>query len=118
CSDILKALTARGIGLVYSEAGYRLRGEAPTWIQPDVSFRKVGSARPGPAEYFLGSPDLAVEIVSPSESASDLQRKIELLLKNGALAVWVIYPATFTVQVHLADGTGFTRTIGEMLDAP
>src|SRR5207237_382996 len=36
-------------------------------------------------------PDTAIEIVSPSESASDLERKIEAYLQAGTTEVWVIY---------------------------
>jgi Uma2 family endonuclease len=61
---------------------------------------------------------LAVEVVSPSESASDLQIKVQLYLQAGALAVWVIYPKTKTVEVHLPDGTSVTRTMADKLDAP
>jgi Uma2 family endonuclease len=37
--------------------------------------------------YFLGAPELAVEIVSPSEAARDLQRKVGLLLAGGSQMV-------------------------------
>jgi Uma2 family endonuclease len=68
--------------------------------------------------YFIGAPDLAVEVVSPSETARDLQRKVTLLLAGGSQMVWVVYPETQTVTVHLPDGTSSTRNIGDSLTAP
>jgi hypothetical protein len=51
---------------VFGEAGYKLSDA--TWIQPDVSFLTAERVRAtDPNGYFLGAPDLAVEIISPSE---------------------------------------------------
>lgn len=86
-------LQAGGTGEVYAEAGYQLTPDRRNWIQPDVSFLRTDRVRATPAaDYFIGAPDLAVEVVSPSESAADLNRKVALLLENGSLAVWVVYP--------------------------
>ncbi len=116
--ELLFPLQQRGIGSVYLEAGFKLSETPPTWIQPDASFLKIDRVRETAEDgYFLGAPELAVEIVSPSETAAMLQRKVELLLSNGGLAVWVIYPETRTVVVHLPDGTSFTRNPGEKLTA-
>jgi Uma2 family endonuclease len=58
---------------------------------------------------------LAVEVVSPSESAGDLNKKVNLMLRAGSLAVWVIYPEERTVQVYRPDGTSYTP---DKLSAP
>ncbi|HEV2201831.1 MAG TPA: Uma2 family endonuclease [Bryobacteraceae bacterium] len=117
--EVLLPLQQRGLGSVFLEAGYKLSEKPPTWIQPDASFLKTERVRETPSDgYFTGAPELAVEIVSPSETAVKLQRKVELLLGGGALAVWVIYPETQTVSVHLPDGTSVTRLVGDMLTAP
>ena len=47
-----------------------------------------------------GAPDLAVEIVSPSENALDLHAKIQLYLENGAKAVWIIWPESRQIDIH------------------
>lgn len=90
-----------GNGQAFCEAGYRLGQDPGTWIQPDVSF--VGNAqfltRPED-DYFLGAPELAIEVVSPSETARSLQRKINLLLASGCRAIVVIYPDERELIVH------------------
>ena len=41
---------------------------------------------------FPGVPDLAIEVISPSENASDVQTKIRTYLDKGTEQVWVAYP--------------------------
>jgi Uma2 family endonuclease len=112
-------LKQRGIVKIYMEAGYKLSDNPPTWIQPDVSVLRIERARATSGDdYFVGSPELAVEVVSPSETARDLNRKIDALLAGGSLAVWVIYPEEKEVRVFLPDGTSLTRRSNETLTIP
>ena len=53
--------------------------------------------------------------MSPSETARDLTRKIDLLLAGGSLVVWVIYPDTRELRVFLPDGTSYLRRNDESL---
>jgi Uma2 family endonuclease len=116
---VLAHLMERGLGRVYLEAGYKLSENPATWIQPDASFLRSERVRETPADgYFLGAPELAVEVASPSESAPDLERKVDALLAGGGLVVWVIYPAMKKVRVFLRDGTSFSRGIHEKLTLP
>src|SRR6266849_4087856 len=83
-TNILKALLPveqRAGGRVLPEAGYKLSEDPATWIQPDVSFLREDRVRAtAPDGYFIGATELAIEVVSPSESARDLERKVEALL--------------------------------------
>ena len=118
-AELLRALKAKGLGRVLCEAGYKLSEAPPSWIQPDVSFLKMERVRAlEPDGYFRGAPELAVEVVSPSETAETLHRKVDLLLAAGSLAVWAVYPVTRKVQVFLPDGTSFSRGINDVLTLP
>jgi hypothetical protein len=77
-------LENRGQGSVFVEAGYRLSDAPPTWIQPDVSVLSERASATSGAAYFVRPPELAVEVVSPSETARDLARKVDLA--GGSLA--------------------------------
>ena len=66
--------TARDRGMVYVESGYRLTPH--TLRGPDVSFVRKSRLQ-DPDEYFNGAPDLAIEIVSPGDDASDLREKVK-----------------------------------------
>jgi Uma2 family endonuclease len=115
----LLPLEESGLGRVMPEAGYKLSHDPPTWIQPDVSFlRKERVQATAPDGYFLEAPELAVEVVSPSESARTLNRKVKALLAAGARAVWVVYPDDLQVRVYLPDGTSFSRGVNDTLSAP
>jgi Uma2 family endonuclease len=47
-----------------------------------------------------GAPDIAVEIISPSESATESHEKVRTYLRNGTSEVWQIYPKSRTIQIH------------------
>lgn len=71
---------------------------------PDVSLiRRERLQKEG--RIFLGSPDIAIEIVSPSDTAKHLKRKVDAYLQGGAKSVWVVYPDSKSVQVHSGDST-------------
>jgi Uma2 family endonuclease len=58
-----------------------------------------------PRGFFPGAPDLAVEVVSPGDTAAYLESKIQDYLGGGAQRVWVVYPDTRSVVVHQPNGT-------------
>jgi Uma2 family endonuclease len=116
---ILLELELRGLGRVFLEAGFKLTERPPTWIEPDSSFlTKERSKATGSDKHFVGGPEIAVEVVSPSESAKDIQRKLDLLLGAGSQTVWVVYPDSQTVHVFSPDGTSVKRVAGDTLTAP
>lgn len=90
--------------IAFIEAGYQIGRE--NWIQPDVSIPTRAQLKdPMEGGYLQGAPDLAVEIVSPSETAAILDRKVDRLLAAGAAEVWVVYPDTRKVHVFRGPST-------------
>jgi Uma2 family endonuclease len=117
--EALRPLQERKFGNVFIEAGYKLSSHPATWIQPDVSVLTVERvASFDPDGYFHDGPELAIEVVSPSETARDLNRKIDLLLVSGTLAIWVIFPDQQEVRVFLPGGDSFVRDIRGALTVP
>jgi len=114
-SSLVNFARPRDLGKVYAEAGYRL--SANTVRATDVSFVRKSRLQDAD-EYFLGGPDLAVEIISPGDDAADLREKIQQYLTAGTSLVWVIYPRTQQVEVHTAGK--ITRIFGldDDLEAP
>jgi Uma2 family endonuclease len=97
--DLLKAELAGpnrppGLGRAYVEMGFKIGGTA--WLRPDVSVLHAHQLR---VRYLDGAPALAVEIISESNRAEDMNRKVKKYLSNGALEVWVAYPKTQCVWV-------------------
>jgi Uma2 family endonuclease len=95
------------LGLVVAEVGFRLSHDPDTVRAPDVAFvRRARIPAEGvPVGYWEGAPDLAVEVVSPSDSAEDVREKIGEYLAAGASLVWIVYPRGQTVDVWRADGS-------------
>jgi len=50
-------------------------------------------------------PDLAVEVISPNETAYELDEKLGDYQKAGVPLVWVINPNSRTVRIHRGDGS-------------
>jgi len=57
-----------------------------------------------PDQLVEMAPDLAVEVISPSNEAADIHRKIRQLLVAGTALVWIVYPSERTVEVHTRSG--------------
>src|SRR5437763_11443353 len=105
---VRRALTdfveAKGMGLVIDETDFRL--SANTVRKPDVAFitsdhlRRIDIHR-SPIE---GGPALAVEIISPTNTAEDTVKKIHQYLGSGCQSVWVVYPTLRLVEIHSIAG--------------
>lgn len=86
-------------GTVFVEAAFRL-SEGTVRI-PDVSFVSAERMRSVDLDRIIdGAPSLAIEIVSPTDLAEELARKVDQYLAAGAQAVWVVYPSLREVHVH------------------
>ncbi len=49
------------------------------------------------------TPEIAVEVISPSESATHVERKTRIYLEHGVAEVWCIYPDDRRVYIHRQD---------------
>jgi Uma2 family endonuclease len=83
--------------LVFVEAGFRLGARRSEWLQPDVSVvssEQEERAAIDPDGYYQGSPLIAVEVISPANTAETVERKLAKYFESGAGEVWVAYPKT------------------------
>jgi len=58
-----------------------------------------------PKGHCRVAPDLAIEAVSPNDTAREVEEKVEEWLSAGVRLVWVLYPDTRRIHVHRKDGT-------------
>ena len=94
---------ANDLGIVFaSETGFRLASDPDTVRAPDVAFViKTRVEDVGEFEGFWpGAPDLAVEVISPGDSYTEVEEKVEEYLQAGARAVWVVDPRRRTITVY------------------
>jgi Uma2 family endonuclease len=54
--------------------------------------------------------DLAIEIISPSQSRREMREKADYYLRNGSKLVWIIYPDTRTVEACTWTGESLAIT--------
>ena len=112
-------VSPRSLGLLFgAETGFRLERHPDTVRAPDIAFISHAKIPLGgiPKGYWAGPPELAVEVVSPNDTAREVAEKAADWIRFGARAVWVVDPDSQTVAVYAADGSVKTITQGETLD--
>jgi Uma2 family endonuclease len=90
---------ATGRGAVYTETGFQIGDDVRG---PDVAF--VAAERipeeGEPDRYWPFAPDVAIEVVSPSDDYEALMTKIIDYLRAGVRQVWLVSPTAQTVTIH------------------
>ena len=91
---LMAFVETRNLGSVVSEMDFQLAGD--TVRRPDVAFISAERLRGIDLEQvpLPLAPDLAIEVVSPSDRAGDLLLKVSQYLAAGTKAVWLFYPNT------------------------
>lgn len=100
---LMRHVEGADLGIVFpSEVGFMLASDPDTVRAPDIAFiARVRADEVGmPRGYWPGAPDLAVEVVSPTDRHSDVERKALHWLKAGARAVVVADPPRRTATVY------------------
>jgi Uma2 family endonuclease len=100
---LARHVEANDLGIVFAaETGFRLASDPDTVRAPDVAFVvKTRVEEVGEFEGFWpDAPDLAVEVISPGDSYTEVEEKVEEYLQAGARAVWVVDPRRRTITVY------------------
>jgi Uma2 family endonuclease len=107
---------AKRLGQVFSEPLFDLRPTLDRSRRPDLAFVSARkwpvNRRPPRREAWPLVPDLAVEVVSPSNEANEVIDKVGDYLQAGVQVVWVIYPSAR--EIHVFDARTPT-TVGRVL---
>jgi len=98
---LLSYVEEHALGFVTNETGFILARDPDTVRGPDVSFvsfeRMAGQALP--EKWLQFSPDLAVEVISPSERPRQIREKVQDWFAGGSRRVWLVCPRTRNVYV-------------------
>lgn len=88
---------------------YQCFPDAPSKVRrADASFirlDRLSVAEFNEEGHLSVSPDLAAEVVSPNDTAFEVEQKVDEFLSAGVSLVWVLYPQARTVRIHRRDGT-------------
>jgi Uma2 family endonuclease len=73
-----------------------------TRLRPDVCvlLADKASALDPDVVPIPGAPDLAIEVISPTERASESHEKVRTYLRNGTTEVWQLFPRSRTLEIH------------------
>jgi len=94
---------SHNLGIVYAaETGFKLASNPDTVRAPDVAFvRRQRIEEVGNSEgYWPGPPDLAVEVVSPSDTYAEVEEKTLEWLDAGTRMVILVNPRQRSVTVY------------------
>ena len=94
----------RRLGEVYAaETGFLLHTDPDTVRAPDTAFvaaSRLSEMSPAAEGFFPGAPDLAVEVISPSDTYTEVEGKAIQWLNSGVRVVIVADPAKESVSVY------------------
>ncbi|MGH7476567.1 MAG: Uma2 family endonuclease [Longimicrobiales bacterium] len=110
-SALNEHVRSNGLGRVLVETGFRLPGEQATVRGPDSAFIAAERLPPRPpVGFWTLAPDLAVEVVSPSDRWTAVEDKVEQYLTAGTRQVWVIDP--FAGRAHIYGPGAHAQVLG------
>ncbi len=91
------------LGYVGAEGGYLMHTDPDSGKQtvliPDVSFVSKARKPKNLDDLFMGAPDLAVEIISPSETYMMIRAKLRDYFAYATRMVWLVYSDTPSIEV-------------------
>lgn len=96
--------------VVIADTGFLLSqiGQPDTVLGPDISFVRAEQVPPPNApdieKYLRLAPDLAIEVVSPSQFRPEMAAKAKIYLNAGVRLVWIVWPESGTVDVWRPGG--------------
>jgi len=109
---------AHDTGVVFgAECGFKLASNPDTVIAPDAAFvlhEKMAMVE-NMDKFLPFAPDLAIEVLSPSNTFSEIDEKIELFLAAGTNAVWIINPRRRTVTIYQSNNAPRILTEDDVL---
>ena len=101
--------------IVETEVGYLPVPEHEYWTADVALVSAERWNRILDSGYLQGPPELVIEVLSPSNTASEMREKRELCLENGAIQFWAVNKDHRTVEVSTLDGHTVTYKSGQQI---
>jgi Uma2 family endonuclease len=114
---ILDCVDAHDLGEVTAaETGFILFRNPDTVRAPDVGFISKARLQPLTGGFYTVVPDLAVEVISPWDSAREVRHKALQYLQAGTRLVWIVYPDEKLIDVYQSGQSIRVFTVDDVLD--
>ena len=114
--DLLSPLLG-GLGFLTIEFAFRPAPEYEAW-QCGIGFALQDRWDKDDHEYFLGAPDLVIEVLSASNTMDEILERQAICLANGCRAFWTVDPKRRTVMLTNPSGVTVTYTASSSVPLP
>jgi Uma2 family endonuclease len=116
--ELMQYVRAHDLGqVVAGDPGFTLARNPDTVRAPDVAFvQRARVPDPLPTAFAEFAPDLAVEVLSPSDRPAEILAKVGDWLNAGTRLVWIVDPARRQARVYRQDGTEAVLSGTDVLD--
>jgi Uma2 family endonuclease len=110
--QLLEPLAA-SFGVVDIEIGFRPLPEHEYWTADVIFMTTERWNGVDPDGNIQGTPDLVIEVLSPSNTASEMAEKKDLCLETGAREFWIVNERRHKIEVSTPDGKTVTYVTGQ-----
>ena len=116
---LLHFVLAHELGEVYDHSGFHLTVNPDTVLGPDLAFISKHRLREAAEDkgYWPGPPDIAVEVLSPSDRPSRVRTRISLWFEHGVKQLWIVNQKDHTVTVYRSPSDATTFSGSDYLEA-
>lgn len=90
---------------VDKEFPFRPAAEYEVWVADVAVFSQRIWNETADDDYFRGVPAMVIEILSPSNTASEMLDREEVCLRHGGREFWLVDPERKSIKVIRADGS-------------
>jgi Uma2 family endonuclease len=118
-TPIHQFVKAHSLGAVFgAKTGFKIAADPDTVRAPDLAFVRRERIPEGgiPRGFWPGAPDLAVEVVSPGDTYTEVEEKVQDWLDAGTRMVLVVNPRTRTLAVYTSHHDVMRLTESDTLD--
>ncbi len=102
-------------GGVETEFEFRPLPQFEYWIADVAYFDRNRESRVPADGYFDGSPEVVIEVLSPSNSLREMRERRKICLENGSIEFWIVDDVERTVEVSTRDLRSIVYKSGEQV---
>ena len=112
--DALRGVLQRQY-LLEKEFPFRPLPQYEAWIADVAVVDRERDQSTADDDYFRGVPEIVIEVLSPSNTASEMLEREAICLRHGGREFWLCDPVQRTVKVTTAEGQSRIYGVGEIL---
>lgn len=102
---------------VDKELPFRPGQEYEVWVADVALFSLALWEQTADDDYFRGVPEIVIEVLSPSNRASEMLDREAIFLRHGGREFWLVDPGRESVKVIRADGHSVVHDAGSAIES-